>query len=202
MTRKQLTRDLCVMQNYEAYYDLHPSKGYSGTATYIRKSLCVPCAAETGISGRHTSHPIGAPVRDLDASVDAALLDALDTEGRSVIVDCGLFVLINVYAPNETGLQRLPYKYVLCSDSEWRSMPPSKNECAICKRSVAKLWVCTKYLYSRWGPQCRCSPARPLRRRLDVGHRICIAPGAAVAPTMACARGTAHRHYARVSSYA
>jgi len=114
MTRKQLTQDLCVMDKFDAFYDLHPTKGYAGTATYIRKSMCVPVAAETGITGHASdaSDAIGPPIGDLRASVDAALLEALDTEGRCVIVDCGLFVLINVYAPNETGPQRMPYKYV------------------------------------------------------------------------------------------
>ena len=35
MTRKQLTQDLCVMDQFDAYYDLHPSKGYAGTARYV-----------------------------------------------------------------------------------------------------------------------------------------------------------------------
>ncbi|CCV00090.1 unnamed protein product [Malassezia sympodialis ATCC 42132] len=95
MTRKQLTQDLCVMDQFDAYYDLHPSKGYAGTATYIRKSVCVPVAAEVGITG-HTGRAIGPPICELPASVDAALLKALDAEGRCVIVDCDLFVLINV----------------------------------------------------------------------------------------------------------
>jgi exonuclease III len=37
-------------------------------------------------------------------------LRALDLEGRCVVVDVGLFVLINVYCPNETNDERLPYK--------------------------------------------------------------------------------------------
>lgn len=113
MTRKQLTQDLCVMENFNAFYDLHPTKGYAGTATYIRKSVCVPEAAEKGITG-NASSCIGSPIDDLATSVDAALLKTLDMEGRSVIVDCGFFVLVNVYAPNETGPERLPFKYVMC----------------------------------------------------------------------------------------
>lgn len=35
---------------------------------------------------------------------------SLDLEGRCVMLDLGLFVLVNVYCPNETNADRLPYK--------------------------------------------------------------------------------------------
>lgn len=38
-------------------------------------------------------------------------LATLDEEGRALVVDFGLFVLINVYCPNETSEERLPFKY-------------------------------------------------------------------------------------------
>lgn len=45
---------------------------------------------------------------EFDLSNDE-MLD-LDVEGRTTIVDCGLFVLINLYCPNETNDLRLLYK--------------------------------------------------------------------------------------------
>jgi AP endonuclease-2 len=38
-------------------------------------------------------------------------LSTLDDEGRALTVDFGLFVLINVYCPNQTSDERLPFKY-------------------------------------------------------------------------------------------
>lgn len=89
MTHRQLTYAMCVMEAYDAYYDLHPTKGYAGTATYVRRAVCMPRDAQVGITG---------------------LGQDLDAEGRCVVLDCGLFVLLNVYAPNETDAERLPYK--------------------------------------------------------------------------------------------
>lgn len=37
-------------------------------------------------------------------------LTALDSEGRGLMLDFGLFVLINLYCPNETSSARLPFK--------------------------------------------------------------------------------------------
>ncbi|KAI3617157.1 hypothetical protein CBS9595_003066 [Malassezia furfur] len=108
MTRKQLQHSMCVMDAYEAFYDLHPSKGYSGTATYIRKDVCMPLQAERGITGQHSG--IGGEAVQTRNGVPPDLYAALDAEGRSVVLDCGFFVLINVYAPNETGPERVEYK--------------------------------------------------------------------------------------------
>lgn len=109
MTRKQLQYSMCVMDKYEAFYDLHPLKGYAGTATYVRKDICMPLEAQTGITGVGQRR-IGGEAEATCASLSPDLYAALDTEGRSVVLDCGLFVLINVYAPNETGPERVEYK--------------------------------------------------------------------------------------------
>ena len=125
MTRKQLQHSMCVMDAFEAFYDLHPSKGYAGTATYVRKSVCMPKRAATGITGRHDD--IGNEATNTKHALPPAVYDALDQEGRSVVLDCGLFVLINVYAPNETGPERIEYKCVAFTDPEWRSTMPSRS---------------------------------------------------------------------------
>ncbi|THH32046.1 hypothetical protein EUX98_g2152 [Antrodiella citrinella] len=54
-------------------------------------------------------------IDDIDAYPDEegnvpASFDALDAEGRGLVVDFGLFVLINVYCPNETSDARTSFK--------------------------------------------------------------------------------------------
>ena len=121
MTRKQLTEPMCIMPSYNAFFNFHPQKGYSGTVTYVRKSVAVPLKAEQGITGRLSvtngsanpsipNGPIGCVPADTRDDVEPQLWDALDEEGRCVVLDLGLFVLFNVYCPNETGPERLDYK--------------------------------------------------------------------------------------------
>lgn len=121
MTRKQLIEPMCILPSYNAFFNFHPTKGYSGTVTYVRKSTSIPLKAEQGITGRlpnlnHSSNPaipndpIGYVPADTRDDVDPQIWNALDEEGRAVVLDLGLFVLFNVYCPNETGPERLEYK--------------------------------------------------------------------------------------------
>ncbi|KIS72201.1 DNA-(apurinic or apyrimidinic site) lyase APN2 [Mycosarcoma maydis] len=121
MTRKQLTEPMCILPSYNAFFNFHPTKGYSGTVTYVRKSVSIPLKAEQGITGRLSvtnvstnplipNDPIGCIPADTRDDVDAQIWNALDEEGRCVLLDLGLFVLFNVYCPNETGPERLEYK--------------------------------------------------------------------------------------------
>ena len=54
-------------------------------------------------------------------------LMTLDNEGRALVLDFGLFVLINVYCPNQTSDERLPYKYnfnlVMVTSPALRAIP-------------------------------------------------------------------------------
>lgn len=121
MTRKQLTEPMCILPSYNAFFNFHPTKGYSGTVTYVRKSVSVPLKAEQGITGRVPvtnvsnnpsipNEPIGHIPADTRDDVEPQIWTALDEEGRCVVLDLGLFVLFNVYCPNETGPERLDYK--------------------------------------------------------------------------------------------
>ncbi|WFD34278.1 DNA-(apurinic or apyrimidinic site) lyase [Malassezia cuniculi] len=98
LTRRHLERSMCVMKLFEAYYDLNPDRGYAGVATFVRKDACMPSDAYRGITG--ALEEAGLPYSDLP----------LDAEGRAVVLDCGLFVLINVYAPNETDETRTEFR--------------------------------------------------------------------------------------------
>lgn len=117
MTRKQLEQGMALMPAYHAFFNFHPTKGYSGTVTYTRKDVCVPLKAEQGITGRlvppkevEAGQAIGSNPTQCRDDIEVAEFAQVDNEGRAVMVDCGLFVLFNLYCPNETGPERLSYK--------------------------------------------------------------------------------------------
>jgi AP endonuclease 2 len=139
LTRKTLLNEpslgpsVCVVDGYQAYYNLHPEKGYSGTSIWTRNDVCMPLKAEEGITGRYAlsggpggsitaalpgtsasglkdSERIGCYPVDMKDEMDLQLYKGIDDEGRGVVLDCGMFVLFNLYCPNETGPERLPYK--------------------------------------------------------------------------------------------
>lgn len=70
---------------YESYFDYAQRKGYSGTATFTRRT---PVADRRGMG-----------------------VDCHDTEGRIVTLDMGDFYLVNVYTPNsQNELARIDYR--------------------------------------------------------------------------------------------
>lgn len=85
----------------------------------------VPVKAEEGLSGTLQPKPPLTPeerisrsypyahelelVPDEQGQVPSDLVD-LDAEGRALVLDFGLFVLINVYCPNEGSDARAPFK--------------------------------------------------------------------------------------------
>ncbi|RXW21150.1 hypothetical protein EST38_g4701 [Candolleomyces aberdarensis] len=126
-SRKLLTRPVALPPSFDSFFSFPTHKtGYSGVATYTRKHgpCCVPLKAEEGLTGLLQPKPTlgreervspsseaypppplrlsslsgvdGDPEED-DAEIDYKLLDS---EGRSLTLDFGLFVLINTYCPN------------------------------------------------------------------------------------------------------
>jgi AP endonuclease-2 len=102
VTKKDLIaqhRDMCLPEGYEAYYSLHPIKGYSGVATFIKTDACHARKAEIGLTGelvpdrRDPMKCIGGYPDE--RAVESPLYDVIDAEGRAVVVDCGLFVLVS-----------------------------------------------------------------------------------------------------------
>jgi AP endonuclease-2 len=99
--------------------------GYSGVAVYTDTRTATPLKAEEGLSGGlqpkpplspeeriSTSYPVAQEldlVPDVDEQTPSDLL-SLDQEGRALVLDFGLFVLINLYCPNEGSDTRFPYK--------------------------------------------------------------------------------------------
>ncbi|EDR06754.1 uncharacterized protein LACBIDRAFT_299606 [Laccaria bicolor S238N-H82] len=113
-SRPALPKQVAVPPSYDSFFSFPIRKsGYSGVATYTRHSAVIPLKAEEGLSGvLQPKPPLTAAERISDsdnyppnaetASIEGDLDYAdLDSEGRTVILDLGLFVLINVYCPND-----------------------------------------------------------------------------------------------------
>ncbi|KAI0831869.1 DNase I-like protein [Trametes gibbosa] len=125
-SRANLPRDVALPGHYNSFFSFPASKGgYSGIAVYADSRTAAPLKAEEGVSGRLQPQP---PLReeerispsyphphDISLYPDEqgevpANFEALDAEGRGLVIDFGLFVLINVYCPNETSEARLAFK--------------------------------------------------------------------------------------------
>ncbi|KAI0793803.1 Endonuclease/exonuclease/phosphatase [Fomes fomentarius] len=125
-SRAVLPRDVALPSSYHSLFSFPVSKsGYSGVAVYVDSRKVIPLKAEEGLSGRlQPKPPLSETERvsssypsphDIDLYADddgevPSSFDALDAEGRGLVVDFGLFVLINVYCPNETSDARLSFK--------------------------------------------------------------------------------------------
>ncbi|KAF9067492.1 Endonuclease/exonuclease/phosphatase [Rhodocollybia butyracea] len=120
--RASLPATVALPPSYDAYYSFPLTKnGYSGVATYTRKpsetvSGVTALKAEEGLTKLlrqpHLKPPLSDEERisrpeaydyDDEAEADSIDLKSLDAEGRVLTLDFGLFVLINVYCPNDGG---------------------------------------------------------------------------------------------------
>lgn len=125
-SRSSLSRGVAIPHHFHAFFSFPQNKGgYSGVAIYTDSRIITPLRAEEGLSGFlqpkppltlderiSRSYPCAHEIElipDVQGRTPSDLI-ALDAEGRALIVDFGLFVLINVYCPNETSDARLPYK--------------------------------------------------------------------------------------------
>ncbi|OSD05269.1 DNase I-like protein [Trametes coccinea BRFM310] len=125
-SRALLPRDVALPGHFDGFFSFPVVKGgYSGVAVFTDARTAVPLKAEEGLSGRlqpqpplsleeriSSSYPLP---EDIIAYPDEqgevpATFDDLDSEGRGLVLDFGLFVLINVYCPNETSDARLSFK--------------------------------------------------------------------------------------------
>jgi AP endonuclease 2 len=127
-SRSALPKPVALPPSYSAFFSFPVRKsGYSGVATYTRNSTIVPLKAEEGLCGLLEPKPLFSPeerVSDLSAYPQQILRHEelskpsqrveeehepwiepdykdLDSEGRALVLDFGLFVLINVYCPND-----------------------------------------------------------------------------------------------------
>ncbi|KAK8853199.1 exodeoxyribonuclease III [Kwoniella newhampshirensis] len=129
--RSRLEKSMACPGPYDGFWTFPRSKtGYSGVCTYVDSRYCVPLKAEEGITGLllddakgSTMKPPWTPEERIGQypefeemiwmdEVDGTSFDPkrLDMEGRAVVCDFGLFILFNLYCPNETNDTRRPYK--------------------------------------------------------------------------------------------
>ncbi|KAF8624204.1 hypothetical protein AX17_007192 [Amanita inopinata Kibby_2008] len=124
-SRSALPKSVALPPSYYSFFSFPSRKtGYSGVAVYTRSKFTIPIKAEEGLTGLLQPKP---PLSDaervsgtnvyppllvnegdwrgeaLDSNLD---FPDLDGEGRTLTLDFGLFVLINVYCPNDgTGTE-------------------------------------------------------------------------------------------------
>ena len=116
-SRQGLTRQVALPHSFDSFFSFPVRKsGYSGTAIYTRRNVVVPLKAEEGLTGLiQPKSPLTIEEKisrryppQLDHIEEEDQIDwkDLDGEGRAVVVDLGLFVLINTYCPNDgTGTE-------------------------------------------------------------------------------------------------
>ncbi|KAF7731627.1 Class II abasic (AP) endonuclease [Apophysomyces ossiformis] len=95
-----MPRDMAIVPGYDAYFSFPKSKhGYSGVAVYVRQPL-IPQLVQEGIVGDDPliAAGLGTPP------------EVLDAEGRCIVMDFKLFVLFNVYFPNDGSEARRDFK--------------------------------------------------------------------------------------------
>ncbi|KAI9464466.1 Endonuclease/exonuclease/phosphatase [Lactarius psammicola] len=125
-SRATIGRDVAFLDSFDSFFSFPDSKGgYSGVAVYTASRTATPLKAEEGLSGRLQQKPPQSPEERVSRSYPAAHelelvpdddgqtpydLLSLDLEGRALVLDFGLFVLINLYCPNEGSDARFPYK--------------------------------------------------------------------------------------------
>ncbi|KZT25196.1 DNase I-like protein [Neolentinus lepideus HHB14362 ss-1] len=125
-SRTAIQQTAAIPGHFDAFFSFPVHKGgYSGVAVYTDSRTVIPLKAEEGLSGRiQPKPPLSVEERisstypqahemelvpDEQENTPSDLLP-LDSEGRALVLDFGLFVLINVYCPNETSDARLPFK--------------------------------------------------------------------------------------------
>jgi AP endonuclease-2 len=106
-----LPKEVAIPEAYDSFFSFPAKKsGYCGVATYTRSSVVTPLKAEEGLTGLIQLKPPFTPEERVSQFqnyppqfMDGGELDYkhLDSEGRAVTVDFGLFVLINLYCPND-----------------------------------------------------------------------------------------------------
>ncbi|KAL0047212.1 hypothetical protein WJX82_009612 [Trebouxia sp. C0006] len=123
LTKAELDRDLALVEGWDSYFSHCKDRSYSGVATYCKKTVTVPVAAEQGITGilhdgkleaANAARQIPGCLEELCNRFTQEELLAIDLEGRCVITDHEAFILFNLYGPaitsEENAAERFAYK--------------------------------------------------------------------------------------------
>ncbi|KAI8091435.1 Endonuclease/exonuclease/phosphatase [Gilbertella persicaria] len=90
---------MALVPGYHAYFSFSKTKlGYSGVVAYVRESLPQPIQIHETIVDDMEHYTLNTPAEKLDA------------EGRSILLDFGYFILLNIYFPNDAGEVRIEFK--------------------------------------------------------------------------------------------
>jgi len=125
-SRTAIGRDIVLPDSFHSFFSFPASKGgYSGVAVYADTCTASQRRPEEGLSGGLqpkipsspserilASYPLAHEldlVPDADEQTPNDLL-TLDLEGCALVLDFGLFVLINLYCPNEGSDAQFSYK--------------------------------------------------------------------------------------------
>ncbi|KAJ7204865.1 Endonuclease/exonuclease/phosphatase [Mycena haematopus] len=112
-SRQNLPKAVGVPPSYHSFFSFPLQKhGYSGVAVYARADAVLPRKAEEGLTGLlQPKPPLSAaervsvreayPEETMGDGASEVDFRNLDSEGRALVVDFGLFVLVNVYCPND-----------------------------------------------------------------------------------------------------
>ncbi|CCA69095.1 related to APN2-AP endonuclease, exonuclease III homolog [Serendipita indica DSM 11827] len=123
--KRALDASTAVPGKYDGYFSLASKAGYSGVAVYTNSHKVRALKAEEGLSGGVQPKPPLTPQERVsqtypavsrinlmandDGSIPSSLLE-LDKEGRALVLDFGMFVLINVYCVADSADVRYHYK--------------------------------------------------------------------------------------------
>lgn len=97
---------MACMNAYDSFFSFYRRsvRGIHGTAIFTKRDVVVPVKAEEGIasslipSTMAVSDRIGGYPLSSEADLDYNAMKDLDSEGRTTVVDTGMFVLINLCA--------------------------------------------------------------------------------------------------------
>lgn len=104
ITRAQIEKGMACMSAFDSFFSFYRKsvKGVHGTAIFTKRDVVVPVKAEEGIGSSllPTTMPVderigGYPLSS-DADLDYNTMKDLDSEGRTTVIDTGMFVLINL----------------------------------------------------------------------------------------------------------
>lgn len=146
--KASITDDLVFVDGWDSFYSFpHSLTGYSGVAVYTRDSKCVPLRVEEGVTGilkipglqtRYVDAPaasqIGGYPTDRQLRRAAVARDVIDSEGRCLILEFPLFVLINVYCPARRNLERTGFRntFLLALDARVRNLAAAGKNVVLC----------------------------------------------------------------------
>jgi len=104
ITRTQIEKGMACMSNYDGFFSFfrRTVRGIHGTAIYTKRDVVIPVKAEEGIGSALLPATMTVPERiggyplSSEVDLDYNAMKELDAEGRTTVIDVGMFVLINL----------------------------------------------------------------------------------------------------------